>query len=47
MSKLNGKMEVDRGRTMWELLARPSLEHAAEVWLAGGQTARRKLEQFR
>ena len=31
MSKVNGKMEVDRGRMLWELLARPSLEHAAEV----------------
>ena len=36
--------EVDRGRMVWELLTRPSLEHAAEVWLTGGQTACRKLE---
>ena len=35
---------MNRGRTVWELLARPSLEHAAEVRLTGGQTARRKLE---
>ena len=31
------KMELDRGRLVWELLARPSLEHA------GGQAAHRKL----
>ena len=28
---MNKKMEVDRGRMVWELLARPSLEHAATV----------------
>ncbi len=42
MSKVNGKMEVDRDRMPWELLARPRLEHATEVWLTGGLTARRK-----
>ena len=31
----NGKMEVDRGRVLWELLFRSSLEHP-EVWLTGG-----------
>ena len=30
-------------RIVWELWTRPSLEHAAEVWLTGGQTARIKL----
>ena len=40
---MNGKMEVDGGRVVWELLARPSLGHVAEVWLTG-QTAHRKLE---
>ena len=29
---------------VWEQLARPSLEHATEVRLTGGQTACRKLE---
>ena len=24
--------EVDRGRMVWELLARPRIEYAAEVW---------------
>ena len=31
MSRVNGEMEVDRGRLVWELLARPCLEHASEV----------------
>ena len=29
---------------MWEMLARPNLEQAAEVWLRGEQTAHKKLE---
>ncbi len=29
---------------MWELLARPSMEYAAEVWWTGGHSACRKLE---
>ena len=37
MSRVNGEMEVDRGRPIWELLARPFLEHASEVWWAGGK----------
>ena len=44
MSKVDGQVEVDRGRLVWELLARPSLEHAAEVWWHGGKAARAKLE---
>ena len=28
----NGQVEVDRRRTVWEFLARPSMEYAAEVW---------------
>ncbi len=43
MSRVNGQMEVERGRLVWEL-ARPSIEHAAEVWWTGGKTANRKLE---
>ena len=30
MSKVNGEMELDRGRLIWELLARSCLEHASE-----------------
>ena len=29
---------------MWELLARPSFEHAASVWWTGGSLANKKLE---
>ena len=29
---------------MWELLARPSLEHAASVWWTGGKIVGKKLE---
>ena len=35
MSNVNWKIEVDRGRMVWELLARSSLEHAAEICLTG------------
>ena len=35
MSKGNGKIEVDRCRMVWELLAKPSLNRAVEVWLTG------------
>ena len=44
MSRVNGKVEVDRGRKVWELLARLSMESAAEVWWTGGHNAGRKLE---
>ena len=44
MSRVNGQIEVERGRLIWELLARPSLEHAASVWWTGGKVANRKLE---
>ena len=43
-SRVNEQVEVDRGRKVWELLARPSMEYAAEVWWTGGQSACRKLE---
>ena len=36
--------EVDRGRMVWELIGRLSVEHAAEVWWSGGRSACRKLE---
>lgn len=29
---------------MWELLARPSLEHAVEVWWLGGKVPKKKLK---
>ena len=44
MSRVNGQVEVDRGRMLWELLVRPSMEDAAEVWLTGRRSACRKLE---
>ena len=47
MSRVNGLVEVDRGRMLWELLARPSMEYAAEVWWTGGHSACRKLELYR
>ena len=31
MSRVNGVVEIDRGRLIWGLLARPAIEHAAEV----------------
>ena len=44
MSRVNGQVEVDRGRMVWELLARPSMEHIAEPWWIRGRSACRKLE---
>ena len=44
MSRVNGQVEVDRGRLVWELIGRQSVEHAAEVWWSGGCSACRKLE---
>ena len=44
MSRVNGQVEVDRGRMVCEHLARPCLEYAAEVWWTGGCSACRKLE---
>ena len=40
----DGQVEVERGRLVWELLARPGLEHAAEVWWPGGKAVNRRLE---
>ena len=37
-------MEVNRGKIVWELLARPSMEYAAEVWWTVGRSACRKQE---
>ncbi len=44
MARANGDMEVERRRMAWELMARPCLEHAAEVWWPGGKVVGRKLE---
>ena len=44
MSRKDGQIEVERGRLVWELLARPSLEHAAEIWWPDGKIANRNLE---
>ena len=44
MSKVNRQVEADRWRIMWELMVRPVLEHAFEVWQTGGRTGCRKLE---
>ena len=44
MSRVNGQVKVDRGRIVWELLARPSIDYAAELWCTGGYGACRKLE---
>ena len=33
MNRMNGQVEVDRGRMMWKLLTRPSMEYAK----CGGQ----------
>ena len=41
---MNGQVEVDRGWIVWELMRRPSVEHAAKVWWSGGHSAYRKLE---
>ena len=43
MSRVNGGMEVDRGRLIWELIARPCLEHASEVWWTGGEGSKQEL----
>ena len=44
MSRVNREKEVDRGRLIWESLARP-LEHAPEVWWTGGKAACKNLEK--
>ncbi len=44
ISRVNGQVEVERGRMVWEFLARPCMEYAAKVWWTGGHSACRKLE---
>ena len=31
MARVDGELEAERGRLIWDLVARPGLEHAAEV----------------
>ena len=44
MTRRDGQNEVERERLVWELRAKPSLEHATEVWWPGGKAANKKLE---
>ena len=44
MSRKDGQLEVERGKLVWELLARPSSEHATEIWQPDGKAANRMLE---
>ena len=39
MCRVNGWVEVDRGRMVLELKGRSNVEHAAEVWWSGGHSA--------
>ena len=41
ISRMIGQVEVDGGRMVWELIGRPSVEHAAEVWWSGHITCRK------
>ena len=43
ISRVNGQVEVDRGRLVWELIGRLSVEHA-EVWWSGRASACKRLE---
>ena len=45
VSRVNGHVEVVRGRMVRELLARPSMEYAAEVWWTGGRRACKRLSR--
>ena len=44
MSRVNGKLEVNRGRMVWGAYRDTSVEHAAEVWWSGGRNVCTKLE---
>ena len=46
MSRVNGEMEVERGRLIWEQLARPCLECAFEVWWTGWKAVCKNLEKI-
>ena len=38
MARVDGELEAEQGCLLWDLVARPGLEHAAEVWWPGGKT---------
>lgn len=40
----DGHFEVEESRQVWELLARPSLEHAVEIRWPGGKIPKKKLK---
>ena len=44
VSRVNGQVEADRERMVWELIGRLSVKHAAEVRRSGGRCTCRKLE---
>ena len=31
-ARVDEELEAERGQLIWDLVARPGLEHAAEVW---------------
>ena len=31
MSRVNGQVEIDKGRVVWELLARPSMQQKCDI----------------
>ena len=41
---MDEQVEVDSGKMVWELLVRPCMEYAVEVWWTGGRSACRKLQ---
>ena len=41
---MDEQVEVYRGRMVWELLAKPSMEYVAEVWRSEGRSACKELE---
>ena len=47
MSRVNGQVEVDKGRMVWQLLGRLSVEHEAEVWWSGGHSGCRNWSRHR
>ena len=46
MSRVNGEIEVDKGRLISELLARPCLEQCIEVWCTGGNAECKSFEKI-
>ena len=44
MARVDGRLETERGRLIWELLATPAVEHAVEVWNVGSKDRVHKLD---